>query len=50
MAESRRTQAQVSIYTLPVELHGWHLILPTTMCDNTSEVWPTREAYPSLAV
>ena len=39
-----------SRYKFPVilcrwKLHRWHLILSTTMCGNTSDVQPTREAY-----
>ena len=42
-----------SRYKFPVtlcqwKLRRWHLILSTTMCGNTSDVQPTREAYPNL--
>lgn len=35
---------------LPAEAQGMCFILPGTMCDNTCELLPTREAYQRLCI
>ena len=45
-SEAGRNQASASRRLLPVKLHGAHLILPTTLYDNTYEALPTKELTP----
>lgn len=44
-AKSGGNQAQVSKSSLPAETHRMHLLPPDSNCDNTYDMFSTREAH-----